>query len=534
MTVSPLDKRLSAAAQAGLAILVLTTASAAGALEAVAVTIPRRDLSKDELLNELKTRQAQMALQQAKAEMERARAEFDETQRLFDEKIYTVDKLNKARQIYEQAVLNHAQAKIDLEKTRLDFLKDATLITIVDAKKYRGDEGQVMASVTLRNDSDVGKARVVMGEDAKLSEDDLASLLKVDSIVVTLRGEKASSSAIIGDPFQRIVPELKLGQEVRLEYLLLDRDVEAVTISVEFLETRKEYTVFLKKQALQDLPTISSTQYAQQGQLGSKIRYDLELERLAKTEQSFTLVVLNLPPEITFAFLDPGSSARITQLKFTREISKQNLNFEVSIPEKLDQKMVDTSISFYIILTRRAEQRSIYELKKRHSGQPVPAEEIAKLKGNKVELILIPSGVGKLDIIVGNSFKEVQQDEPVQFKFNVLNSGTLALRRVGPELELPIDWEGGLTPKELEVIEPGEKALVTADITPPAGAPVGEYAITVTCEGHSGIETVEADEKDFTVRIAPKSNITATAVLVVVLVGLVLAIAVASVKISRR
>ncbi|GAG50129.1 unnamed protein product, partial [marine sediment metagenome] len=79
VTVSPLDKRLSAAAQTGLAILVLTTASAAGALEAVAVTIPRRNLSKDELLNELKTRQAQMALQQAKAEMERARAEFDET-----------------------------------------------------------------------------------------------------------------------------------------------------------------------------------------------------------------------------------------------------------------------------------------------------------------------------------------------------------------------------------------------------------------------------------------------------------------------
>ena len=509
------------------------TTTAAAAVDALPVTVSRRDLSKEELLNELETLQAQMTLEQAKADMERAKAEFEETRRLFDEKIYTVDKLNKARQIYEQAVLNHAQAKIELEKTRLDFLKDATLITIVDAKKYRGEEGQVMASVTLRNDSDVGKAKVVMGEE-KLSERDLASLLKIHNIIVTLKGTGSLSSAIIGDPFQQIVPELKLRQEARLEYLLLNRDVEAVTISVEFLETRKEYVVFLKKQALQDLPTISSTQYAQQGQLGSKIRYDLELERLAKTEQSFTLVVLNLPPEITFAFLDTGSGARITQLKFTRDISKQNLDFEVSIPEKLDQRLVDASISFYIIITRRAEQRSIYELKKRHEGKPVPAEEIAKLKGNKVELILIPSGVGKLDIIVGNSFKEVRQEEPVQFKFNVMNSGTLALRRVAPELELPIDWEGELTPKELEVIEPGAKVLVTADVKPPAGASIGEYAITIKCEGHSGIETVEAGEKDFTVRIAPRSGITATAVLVVVLVGLVLAIAVASVKISRR
>ena len=502
--------------------------------EASEATASRRELSKDELLIELATRQAQMDLEQAAAEMRRAEIEFGDTQRLFDDKIYTIDKLNQARQAYEQAVLDHGQAKIELEKTRLDFLKDATLITIVDAKKYRGEEGQVMASVTLRNDSDIDKARVVMSGEADLTNDDLAALLKVDSIIVTLNGTGASAAAIIGDPFQQIVSELKLGHEAKLEYLLLDRDVEAVTISIEFLETKKTYTVFLKKQALQDLPTISSTQYAQQGQLGSKIRYDLELERLAKTEQSFTLVVLNLPTEIPFAFLDPGSGARITQLKFTRDISKQNLDFEVSIPEKVDPKLIDANISFYIIVTRRAEQRSIYELKKRHEGGPVPAEEITKLKGNNVELILIPSGTGKLDIIVANSFKEVQQDEPVQFKYTIMNSGTLALRRLAPELELPIEWEGGLTPKEIEVIGPGEKILVTADISPPAGTPVGEYAVTAKCKGHSGIETVEAEDKDFTVRVAPKSNITATIVLVAVLVGLVLAIAVASVKISRR
>jgi hypothetical protein len=502
--------------------------------EASEATASRRDLSKDDLLNDLATRQAQMDLEQAEAEMRRAENEFRQTEGLFIEKIYTVDKLNEARQAYEQAVLNHAQAKIELEKTRLDFLKDATLITIVDAKKYRGEEGQVMASVTLRNDSDIDKARVVMSGEADLTDDDLASLLKIDSIIVTLKGTGASSSAIIGDPFQQIIPELKLGQEAKLEYLLLDRDLDAVTISVEFLDTKNAYTVFLKKQALQDLPTISSTQYAQQGQLGSKIRYDLELERLAKTEQSFTLVVLNLPTEIPFAFLDPASGARITQLKFTRDISKQNLDFEVSIPEKLDQELVDANVSFHIIVTRRSEQKSIYELKKRYEGGPVPAEEIAKLKGNKVELILIPSGTGKLDIIVANSFKEVQQDEPVQFKFTIMNSGTLALRRLAPELELPIEWEGGLTPKEIDVIGPGEKILVTADISPPAGTPVGEYAVTAKCKGYSGIETVEAEEKDFTVRVAPRSNITATVVLVAVLVGLVLAIAVASVKISRR
>jgi hypothetical protein len=519
---------------AGLAAAVALLALSALAGEGGRPAVRARDLSKDELLNQLKTRQAQMALDQAKAEMDHAKAEFEETRRLFAERIYTIDKLNRARQAYERAVLSHAQAKIDLERTRLDFLKDATLITVVDARKYRGDEGQVMASVTLRNDSDMGKARVVMGEESSVSDDELASLLKVDNVIVTLKGTGPSSSAIVGDPFQQIVPELKLGQEASLEYRLLERGADAVTISVEFLETSKGYTVFLKKEALQDLPTISSTQYAQQGELGSKIAYDLELERLAKTEQSFALVVLNLPPEITFAFLDPSSGARITQLKFTAEISRQNLRFEVSIPERLDQGLVDSSIAFYIVVTKREEQRSIYDLKKRYEGGSIPAEEIARLKGNRAELILIPSGTGKLDVILGNSFKEVQQGEPVDFKFNLMNSGTLALRRAAPELELPVDWEGELTPREVELIPPGQKTAFAVSVRPPEGVPVGEYAITIKCEGHSGIETVDAAEKDFTVRIAPKGSITGTAVLVAILVGLVLAIAVASVKISRR
>jgi uncharacterized membrane protein len=403
---------------------------------------------------------------------------------------------------------------------------------VLDAKKYRGKDGQVMASVTLRNDSDIGKARVVMGGKDVISDAELASLLMINNVIVTLNS--SSSGAIIGDPFQRIVSELRFGQKVELEYLMLKPGEEAVKISVEFLGSKRDYTVYLRKEALQDLPTIDSTQYAQQGELGSKIRYDLELERLAKTEQSFALVVLNLPPEFTFAFLDPKSGARITQMKFTDKVSKQNLNFEVSVPEKLDQRFVDASISFHIVVTKQAEQKTIYALKRKHAGNPVPIEEIAKLKGNETELILIPSGTGKLDVIVGNLFKEVKLGDPVSLRFNIMNSGTLSLRRVMPDLELPVDWEGDVTPREVEVFAPGEKIAFTADVRPPEDATVGEYTVTIMCEGHAGIETIEAEDKDFTVRIAAKTSVGMTAVLVIVLVGLVLAIAIASVKISRR
>lgn len=491
---------------------------------------PAAELSKEELLNLLETRQAKLDLEHAKSEMGRAQVDYEEIKGLFDERIVAIDELNKARQAYEQAVLAFKQAEIELEKTRLEFLKGATLVSVVDAKKFRGKEGEVMVSVKLRNESDIDKARVAMGEEEETSEDRLRSLLKVDNLIVSIRDEEG----IIGDPYQQIVPELKYGEEVTLTYTLLRRDVDVVTVVIRFLEEEKDYTVFLKKEALQDLPTITSTQYAQQGQLGTKIRYDLELERLAKTEQSFSLVVINLPSAFSFAFRDPESDAQITQVKFTSELSKQSLDFEVSIPEKLDREYVDASTSFYILVTRQAEMKNIYELTRQYEGKEVPAEEIAKLTGNKVNLILIPKGTPKVDLVVANLFKEVQIGDPIEIKYSILNSGTLVLRAVTPEIDPPLEWEVTIEPREIPALDPKEKHLVKATLRPPEDVAVGEYTMVLKCEGHSGNEVAEAPEKDFKVRIAPKSNITSTLILVFILVGLVLFIAIASVKISRR
>ena len=505
-----------------------------------------RSWTRDEELYLLEAEQAQLALDQAEAEMEDARIELEEIQMLFGEKLVTVDKLNQAKQSHERAKLAYQQAKIDLKMKRLEFLKDATLITVVDAKKYRGEEGEVIASITLRNDSDINKARIAMAGGEVLSDDRLEALLKVHNVVVTLKGEAqvtagsdeegrrfSSGKAIVGNPFQLIVPALDYGEEKVLEYTLLKKDIENVTVSLELLGTQKDYDVFLRKESQQDLPVISSTQYSQIGQLGSKIKYDLGLERLAKTEQGFPLVVLNLPEEIKAAFLDPSTEAMLTQVKFTEELSKQSLYFEASIPEKLSLDLVDSTISFYIMVTQQTELKKIFEVKTKHEGK-IPPEEMAKLKGNKVELILIPRGVGKLEIMVPNLFKEVEQGEPVSIKFNVMNSGTLVLRRVAATLDLPLDWEGEVVPGEAEVIDGGAKALYTANVRPPEDVAVGEYMVRMHAEGHSGMEIVEAVYKDLTVRVASKTSITGTAVLVTILVLLVLGIALASIKISRR
>ena len=380
-----------------------------------------------------------------------------------------------------------------------------------------------------------------------LSEERLAALLKVDNVIVTLKGEVqvtvgtgaeersvSSGKAIIGDPYQQIVRGLAYAQEVDLDFRLLKKDVENVTVSLEFLGATKDYDVFLKKESEQDLPEVSSAQYDQVGALGSKIRYDLDLERLAKTEQSFSLVVLNLPEQINFSFLDPRSGAMLTAVRFTEETSRVGLNLELSIPAKLPTELVGADITFHFLAVRRSELKKIFELREKHKGQTVPPEEIAKLKAGMVELTLIPRGVGKLDIVAPNLFKEVEQGRDVQLKFNVLNSGTLPLRNVAAALDLPLEWTGQLTPREVETIDSAAKVLIIADLKPPLDVTVGEYTVKVKATGHSGVELVEAIAKDFTVRVAKESSITGTVILVAILVLLVVGIAIASIRISRR
>ncbi len=527
-----MSKPLFIIAASGVCLVVLLASAAGGGEDAARQggepgAGVSRALSKDELLDQLAAQEAQLKLDQARAEMDRAKVDYDATERLFKDKVVTIDDLNRSRQKYERAVLSFNRARIELEKTRLGFLKDATLITVLDARKYRDRQGRVMVAITLRNDSDLGKARVVMGKKAKREE--IASLLKIDNVLVSLR-----RGAIVGDPFQRIIPELRYGQTATLEFVLLRRSVEDLSIRIEYLDSVKDYHVTLKKETRQELPTMSSTQYSLQGELGAKVTYSLEFERMARTEQSFPLAVFNLPSVFSCAFIDSRSKSKITQLKFTRDISVQKLNLEISVPQKLDPAMIDASLEFTVLVTNRQNLATIRQLGKKYRDRKVPDRILDRIKGGRVKLVLVPKGTGKLEILVANKFKEVEQGGKIEFRYKLLNSGTLPLREVTPQADPPMDWEVKFAPDCFAVIAPGEEKILKVKALPPTDIAVGKYTLTLKCEGQAGVETVEARERDVDIQISAKGDITGTLVLVGIMLGLVVFLAVVSVKVSRR
>ncbi len=74
----------------------------------------------------------------------------------------------------------------------------------------------------------------------------------------------------------------------------------------------------------------------------------------------------------------------------------------------LDPALVGANVTFYFMTVRRSELKKIFDVRERFRGQTIPAEEIVKLKASKVELTLIPRGVGKLDIVAANLFTAVR------------------------------------------------------------------------------------------------------------------------------
>jgi uncharacterized membrane protein len=303
---------------------------------------------------------------------------------------------------------------------------------------------------------------------------------------------------------------------------------------MSFLETQRTTSIVLRKEALQDIPTINSAQFSQEGNLGTKVAFDIILERLAEEEKIFRLVVINIPQEFDFSFVDPMTRASLNQVKFTQETSKQSLDLIIAIPEKLSRELVDQTIEFYVFITDVEGFQYINTLRRKYGEEPFKLEDINQIKGNKVMLELIPRGEGELEVLVVKTYEEIKTGQEAIMRVDLFNTGTLPVQEVKTLLTLPYEWEAKISPSLIQEIEPGEKEPVHITILPPKELGIGEYELYVESEGQVGNDKVESEEKNITIRVTARANILGNTVLIGGLILLVVGIAVVSIKVSRR
>jgi len=493
--------------------------------------------TRTQLLNELNLRTAQVALEHAKAAYERYEAEHKAAQAFFQKGIMSRKELDEAVTAYAGAAEQLKQAQILLEKTRLSFLANATHITIVEAKKYYDNEGRRKLDLVLKNTSNLTQAEsAVSRNDPNLpseptwqNPDQIRALLNVENIIVSVVKDTAS----ISKPYEEIIPILPYGQQKKVTFELLT-DVEQAGVKLQYLDQTVMNSIYLEKESLQETPTVVASQFSLEGGLGSEVRYDLGLEMLVTSDRNFSLAVTNIPPQINCYFVDSTSGSRVTSVRFGELVSKHNLSLRVSIPQKLDVAMIDKRIDFQAWVATAAQIDQIQKLKRQRPEADLTAEQLGQIGAGRVELSLIPKGMGRLEILINNLYTEIKPQEPLVIQADLHNDGTLTLFNVIPEVSPPLRWQAQVEPKIIERMQPNEKQTVRIHLQPGADVGVGEYEAQIEARGQSGNEAIEAMEKRVKVRINAETNIKANLLLVGGLVVLVVGIMVFGVKLSRR
>lgn len=497
--------------------------------------------TREERLYEIKLQEAELALERAQISRDRYEREYEEAQKLFEEDVIPLPELSESRRAYERAALEFEAAKIYRETMKLEFLRAATNISIIQARKYRTSDGRRVVEIVLENTSDV---RQGLSLNKDLTREQVAALLEIQNLIVSLSvagGQKQTEAGdpalpqevVVGEPYESLIPSLKLGERKSLQFRLL-QDLEEVGVVMRFLETQRTASIVLRKEALQDIPSINSAQFSQEGDLGAKVAFDIILERLAEEEKTFRLAVINLPKEFDFSFVDPATHASLNQVKFTQQTTKQSLNLSIPIPEKLSRELVGRNIEFYVFVTDPEAFRSIGELRRKYGDAPFKLEDISRIKGNKVMLELIPRGEGELEILAVKTYEEIKTGQQTVVRVDLFNTGTLPVEEVTTVMTPPYEWQAKVSPALIQEIEPGEKEPVHITVTPPKALGVGEYDLYVEAWGMVASEKVEAQQKNITIRVTARANILGNALLIGGLMVLVVGIAVVSIKVSRR
>lgn len=518
--------------------MTMTTAAMTRSLTATAVLLlatglwaqeGAKDLrTKEQRLYDIQLRQGRLNVDKRGLDMETKRSDFLAIQDLYEEKIETVERLNKARRELMAAEREYNEAQHELDRTRLEFLRDATHITIRQARKYRTLDGRRQVDITLMNASQLAQA---MSLSPDRTEAEIRPLLEVQNMKVSLED---FGGTIIAQPYEQVVPALALGDSVQLTFRLLE-DWDDVVVAMTYVdESEEDHYIILRRESTQDLPSINSVQFSQEADLNTRVNYDLILERLAEDEKTFRLALVNLPREITPAFVDPGTNASLTQVKFSEEVTRQQLELELQIPEKLSRRYVDQTIEFYVFITDTEGFARIGELNRSHSGGVIPLEEINTIPGNKERFELIPRGRAALETIIANRYQEIRTGEEVLVRVDLLNTGTLEVERVHVVLTPPLNWTWSSNPDTIDRILPGEKEPVNITLVPPEDIGISEYDVRIEAAGYEGPELIEAQEKDITIRVEERAAVIRNALIIGAVIALVIGVAVGSIKVSRR
>ena len=406
---------------------------------------------------------------------------------------------------------------------KIHLEEDTRYISILSAKKFRVDN-QMMVTIQLKNTSTTEAMPI------NATPEEIAAANEIRGIYVSLLDVTDDTNIV--KPYEEKIPVLGYNEAVELTFQL-QKDVESLKVLLDYPELAEPESrlIYLQKESALDVVNVSSLRFSQEGNLGSSVTYDLTLDRLAETENTFQLRVINLLNRLSFEFQDPETKSRQSQVKFTQEQSKRNLSLIVYLPEELDASYLDSTLEFYVAVLDEAEANELGGVNNRLD---LPTEQIAGIQGGVERFELIPKGVPEIEVFVPNAFQTIKIGEAVNMTATLKNIGTRDLIDIRMLVDVNTDWKYTVIPEVIGSLKRNEETEIQLTLSPPADIGVGEYQAKLNAEVTVDNRKFEARDRSITVQIESKTQMSVTTLLFGALILLMIAIVIVTIRISRR
>lgn len=430
----------------------------------------------------------------------------------------------------EEARGRFAEAEVNYQQSILAALFENQYVAVTGALKVRDGRRQ-RVRLRLENTSGGGAELAHLAD----LDDPLFAAMKPDVIHDVYVSLANDEGAVVSRPYERKLEQLHHGRPAVLDLELL-RDLDAVTVLLTWGRgSQRSMKVLLEKDASADRVVVESRQFSQEVELGASGTFDLTLELFSGQTEPFRLMVAGLPPEITYAFRDPASGARLSQFRFGESSQTQGAALEVFLPDRAGERVVaGRSIPFWVLVAPQDRDAAAGELVAAARERPLEATEMAAAGIGAVRLELVPRGVGRLRVRAPQLYAAIDRGAVAEATLELINEGSRRLDNVEVTVEPPLGWQATREPALVPTLGVGEEAAVTLRFTPPADVAVGKYEIRVRATSFADNQPIEGDDKTFTVEVRPQVRLAPTLVLVVLLLAAVGGVVVAGVRLSRR
>jgi len=483
-------------------------------------------ISKERELKLLQLKTARITLQNALNNLNRKKTEYTGMKELYDKLYVSGQRHQKALTDLEDAQTAYETAVIALRQTELSFLQNASRISVIEATQSLNEEKKRVLEFTLKNTSNVMEA-IVTDQDLE-NMNEIKERLRIENILITV----LATNIQIGKPFEIVIPSLGYEEQYTDKFVLQQQQIDAVQLRIEYLSKVDNRTVYMEKRSGEDIPRVTSIQFAQEGNAGSTVEFDVDLERLAEDAATFTLEVVNLPDYIRGRFDDQGNV--LTEVKFPERVAKRNLEVHCYVPEETSEDFLDKSIDFFAVVGPEKAVRQLKVLEADIAPKPVTAEQIEALKVGYEMLRLTPRGRPELRIDAPNLYFETQPEQPVEIRVVIKNSGTATLREVRLETIKPYDWIVNITPDLFAEMKPREEMPADISVMLPESIGTGIYDLRAVVKCQYQGQPVQSPEKEFRISVKSKVNLGLTIALFGGIVLAMVGLAVFTIRLARR